>query len=223
MVTTDSQIPNWLRHALTQQQAIKLSHLVEEAENHTTGEIVPVLVHRSTAVGHVKWILVGFFMAAFLALEAWYTQLTWGWHWAWLPIVALVLILFVAFQLAKLDWIQNIFTTQEDEDRQVAMRAELEFYRSHIKKTAHGTGILIFVSWMEKRAVVLADKGIADLYPPETWNQVIDSMVAEFKKGHTYEAFEVAIKRCGEILKEKLPASAEGNLNELRNHLVIRE
>lgn len=217
----DKTIPSWLKSALTHEQVDKLSQLVADAESRTTGEIVPVLVHRSTAVGHVKWILTGIFMALFLVMEAFYSHFSWGWHWTWLPPIAFVVILFISYELAKLDWVQRIFTPQADEDMQVYQRAELEFYRSHIKKTVGGTGILIFVSWMERRAVILADEGIAAHYPEETWDEVVDLMVQEFKKGRTYEGFEVAIRRCGEILQSKLPVSGT-NHNELRNHLVIK-
>lgn len=222
MVDKHTQIPKWLKNHLTTEQVARLSERVAEAELHTSGEIVPVLVHRSTAVGHVKWILTGFLAVVFLILEAWYTNFTWGWHWTWLPLVGFVAVVFLSFELAKLDWVQRIFTPQDDEDSQVAQRAELEFYRSHIKKTQNGTGILIFVSWMEKRAVVLADEGIAAHYPEEIWDQVIEAMVTEFKKGNTFRAFDVAIQRCGEILKEKLPIQ-HGDVNELKNHLVIKE
>lgn len=221
-MVNETQVPKWLKSSLTQEQANKLSELVARAESETSGEIVPVLVHRSTAVGHVKWILTGFLTVAFLVGEGLYTQFSWGWHWTWLPPIAFLAILFISAELARIDWVQRILTPKADEDAQVYQRAELEFYRSHIKKTATGTGILIFVSWMEKRAVILADEGIAAHYPEETWDQVIEAMVQEFKKGHTFEAFQVAIKRCGEILKNKLPVKA-GDQNELKNHLIIRD
>ncbi|MFN8790535.1 MAG: TPM domain-containing protein [Bdellovibrionales bacterium] len=220
MVNSTTQLPSWVQGLLTVEQVQRLSDLVAQAESQTSGEIVPVLVHRSSAVGHVRWILIGFLTVVFLVAEALYSQWSWGWHWTWLPPIAFLAIVVISGPISRWDWVQRLLTSQADEDFQVTQRAELEFYRSHIKKTLGGTGILIFVSWMERRAVILADEGIAQHYPPETWDEVVEAMTQEFRQGHVEKAFEVGIRRCGEILKVHLTPKSDDR-NELHNRLVI--
>lgn len=104
----------------------------------------------------------------------------------------------------------------------VDIRAELEFYRHYQGKTEHRTAILIFVSLLEHRAVVLADKAIAQKLPPETWTQVVQLLTEEMKKKDLATGMIRAIEKCSQILTEHFPAQKE-NPNELSNSLVIKE
>ncbi|MGE0761918.1 MAG: TPM domain-containing protein, partial [Bdellovibrionales bacterium] len=168
------------------QQAEKISALISEIEKQTRGELVAVVVRRSSAVAHVPWVLMGFLGAIFLVVEGLYFGLQWDVHWLVTPAAAIV-IYFLSLAFARLSVVQRIFTPNIDEEWQVQQRAELEFHRADIKKTSEGTGILIFVSLMERRAVILADKGISDICPEETWAQTIAAMLEEFKKGRYFE------------------------------------
>ncbi len=57
MVT--EELPNagshfsWARRALGNDGADRIEAAIAEAESHTSGEIVPILVRRSSTVGHV--------------------------------------------------------------------------------------------------------------------------------------------------------------------------
>lgn len=212
----------WIDRHLSQSQIDQISEIVAEAEKKTVGEIVPVIVSKSSAVGHVKWILTAFMTVVFIILENFYLHNHWDAKSTWAPPFAFLLFYFVSIYLAKIAWFQRVLTPNEDEIAQVHARAELEFYRSQVKKTSRGTGILIFVSVMERRVVVLADEGIAVHYPPETWDEVVKMMVSEFKQGQVFSGFEKAIRRCGEILNSKLPATHHDS-NELANALIIKE
>ena len=101
-------------------------------------------------------------------------------------------------------------------------RAQLEFYGSKIHQTTGDTGVLLLVSLMEHRAVVLADESISDKVPNETWDEVIKIMIDGIKKGHVGLGLAAAIEHCGEILTEQFPI-AEDDVNELQDHLIIKE
>ena len=212
----------WIDRYLTSDQIKKIAEAVSGAEEHTVGEIVPVIVSKSSTIGHVKWILTGFLTVVFITLESFYLHHRGGIQSDWLLPAAFLLAYGVSIGLSRLLWFQRVLTANEDEIRQVHDRAELEFYRAQIKKTSRRTGILIFVSVMERRVVVLADEGIAAHYPQETWDEVVALLVGEFKKGKIFDGFEKAIQKCGEILQTKLPATHH-NTNELANSLIIKE
>jgi putative membrane protein len=207
----------WIDKHFTQDQINRVTDIVAEAESHTIGEIVPIIVSRSSAIGHVKWILTALLTIAFVL-----TETSVGVFHAWAAPVAFLFFYFISIGLAKISWLQRVLTPIADEIKQVHARAELEFYRAQIKKTSRGTGILIFVSVMERRVVVLADEGISAHYPQETWDELVKIMTTEFKQSKVFEGFEKAIRRCGEILQAKLPA-AHHDTNELANSLIIKE
>jgi putative membrane protein len=210
----------WIENYLTEQEIEKISSVVQEVEQETDGEIVSVIVQRSSAIGHVKWLLASCLTLCFVTAEFFYHSNHWDPQSSWLPIVGLLLIYFLSVGLSRLKWFQRVLTSNEDEIAQVHQRAELEFARAHIRKTERRTGILIFASVMERRAVILADEGIARHCSPETWDEVVTLLTGEFKEGRIGQGFEKAIRKAGEILKAKLPPTAR-NPDELPNRLVI--
>ncbi len=213
---------NWIQSYLSDAEIKKISDIVAEAEKSTEGEIVPIIVRRSSAVGHVKWILTSLMTLVFVIAETVYIQNHWDSLSVMAPPVAFILFYLSSVYLAKIPWFQRVLTPNEDEISQVHARAELEFYRTQMKKTTKRTGILIFVSVMERRVVILADEGIAAHYQTETWDEIVRLMTDEFKKGQVYVGFEKAIKKCGEILQSHLPAASLAH-NQLPDHLIIKD
>lgn len=213
---------NWIEKHLTSDEINRISDLVSAAEKDTDGEIVPIIVRRSSSVGHVKWLLTLLMTLIFLIFENLYIQKFWNQYDFILQPLAFLLFYLLSHYLQNISWLQRVLTPNEDEIIQVYARAELEFYRKQMKNTARRTGILIFVSVMERRVVVLADEGISAHYSSETWDEIVHLLTAEFRNGNICLGFEKAIKRCGEILRAKLPATHK-NSDELTNHLIIKD
>lgn len=132
-------------------------------------------------------------------------------------VVAFVFSLFVS----RVRFVQRLFVPEIDQIAQVDDRAELEFFESNIKATRDSTGVLIFVSLFEHRAVVLADKSIADRFPPNTWTEIMDGLLAKIKAGDMAGGFAWAIERTGELVSPYFPVKA-GDRNELANDLIIK-
>ncbi len=101
-------------------------------------------------------------------------------------------------------------------------RAELEFYRAGINGTSRRSGILLFVSFAEHRAVVLADKVIADKLPASTWNEVLTVLLAGIKSGRAGQGYIDAVNHSAKILAQHFPEIVSDE-NELSNRLVIKE
>ena len=108
-------------------------------------------------------------------------------------------------------------------ESQVGERALRCFAEQGLTRTRGRTGILIFVSLLERRVVVLADEGIdRALDPDESWQAVVDLAVAGLRSGAAAEGIEAAVRRCGAILARHLPPPAP-NPDELPNALVLEE
>ena len=186
------------------------------AEQKTAAEIVPVIIRRSTYVGHVRLTLFLLILSVILFIENYFGLI----HiWLWLaPVVAGVL----AILLSPLRFIENLFITKADRQAQMTAAAELVFFEQGLYKTEKHTGILLFISMHEHFAVVLADEGIAGKVPKDVWNDVITLLTTVAKKEDITKGLSEAIKLCGEIASTHFPADAH-NKNEIPNRLIILE
>jgi len=84
------------------------------------------------------------------------------------------------------------------------------------------TGILIFASLLEHRVVVLADRGINEKVEAGTWNEIVNMITESLKSGDGCDGFCKAIDRCGVILAQHFPRSADDR-DELPNKLVTEQ
>ena len=213
---------SWASRALGSDGAQRIETAIAEAESHTSGEIVPILVRRSSTVGHVP--LVSFtllLLCVFLFDLPTHLAELGGPNWLWLG-ACWGLAGGVALSLSRLDAVERLLTPRPDQMQQVDQRAEIEFYELEMSQTQDRTGILLFVSLMEHRAVVLADHSIAEKLDAEIWQELVDLMIQGVKRGDLAEGMAQAIRRCGELLSPHFPIAAD-DTNELRDHLVIKE
>lgn len=216
------EIPSWARRALGEDGAERIERAIAEAESHTSGEIIPLLVRRSSTVGHVTLVSFTLLLLCILLsdLPATLAQLG-GPALGWLA-ACWVLAGGLSALVSRLDSVQRLLTPRVDQQQQVEQRAEIEFYELEMSQTQGRTGILLLVSLMEHRAVVLGDHAIAEKLDAEIWQEVVDLMIEGVKGGDLAAGMSEAIQRCGELLSPHFPL-ASGDTNELRDHLVIRE
>ncbi len=202
----------------------RISEAVEQAERRTTGEIVPMIVPSSARyreAGYRTGLIVGWLtLAILLTIEPlWFP---WGWHAGnagWLLLG--VLVAYGAGEwLGRRPAVIRLVTSRERMAYKVRLRAEQAFYQHGLPHTKDRTGILIFVSLLEHRVQVLADKGINDCVPAGTWDAVVVGIVEGVKSGQPTEAMCAAIRRCGALLAEKCPAPSAENPNELPDRLI---
>ncbi|WP_413582140.1 TPM domain-containing protein [Bdellovibrio sp. HCB288] len=211
----------WINKYLSDKEIAQISETIHVVEEHTDGEIVPVIVKSSSSVGHIPMTLTLLLLLILVIAELPFADLLWTTPWVYVWPFLVVAVYYLSFALARIHFIQKIFVPEKDELSQVHQRAQLEFYLNKINRTQKGTGILIFVSVMERKAVILADEGINSKLPPETWNNVLAKFSEQLHSGNWAEGFTVAIEACGKHLHEHFPHT-DGGHNQLKNNLVIR-
>jgi putative membrane protein len=118
--------------------------------------------------------------------------------------------------------IQRFFLPRSEQTLAVERRALLEFYAADLKQTKGGTGILLFVSLLEHRAVVLADKGIAQHCKPAIFDAVVQDLIRGAKNRDLGLGYEQAIRRCSDLLQPYFPR-LDSDRNELADGLLIKE
>jgi putative membrane protein len=217
-----AELPSWASRVLGSDGAALIESAIADAESGTSGEIVPILVRRSSTVGHVPLVSFALLLLCvfLLDLPAYLAELG-GPYLAWLG-ACWLLAAGLALGLSRLDAVQRLLTPRTDQQQQVDLRAQIEFYELDMSQTRDRTGILLLVSLMEHRAVVLADHSIAEKCDATIWQELVDLMIQGVKRGDLAAGMAEAIRRCGELLSPHFPI-AHDDVNELRDHLVVKE
>ena len=222
----------WISKFLSEQEISSITDTVKNAESKTSGEIVPVIVRRSSSVGHIPVLLTSLLVVLFFLLNGFnfldhefkiYFSNSLAIIGPYLALTVLTaLFYFISLKLSCCNCIQRFFITDEDMSSQVSERAMLEFYLNHVTKTEFKTGILIFISLMERQTIVMGDEAVSKKIPKETWQEIVNLIVQAIKENKTSEGLKSAIAKCGEILSQHFPSQPK-NPDELENHLVIKE
>lgn len=231
MVTTDSNditqsksnaIPPWASSFMTAADFSVIEAAVAKAESQTSGEIVPMIVGSSVPLGSARRLLVMVLLVLFFALSPYALTDAYDWKHIATELGIVVAALGLGLKMPIPSWLLRVLVPENEQVDLVQARAELEFYRSHMSQTAGQTGILLFVSLAEHRAVVLADKAISSKLSQSTWDEVLKLMLSGFKAKNVAEGFAGAIAQCGEILRGHFPRDANDK-NELHNHLQFKD
>jgi putative membrane protein len=182
---------------------------VRDAERATSGEIVPVVVERSDSYADVRIgaaalvaIASGGLLAALAPrLEPWLVPTQIG--------------VFAAL-CAAFGWRPLLGAVAPNPlfSHRVHQAAALAFHHAGLIETRERTGILIYVSLLERRVEVVADKGIHARVADGTWDDVVQRVLAGIRAGRADEGLVAGIRRCGEILAANFPPRAD-DVNEL--------
>jgi putative membrane protein len=215
-------IPVWAVKLLKSGDRARIEAAIKEAEASTSGELVPMIVKRSATIGHVPVILFCLFTILFLISGIAEIQAQYFGDSFYLLLIDIAVFTLLANLVSRFDFVCRQLTSDSDIEQQVRARAELEFFEAGLEKTEDSTGILIFLSLMERKVVVLADKNISGQLPKETWQGVVDLLLKGLRNGGPAKGFEDAIALCGRLLIEQYPIKP-GDKNELNDHLIIKD
>ncbi len=88
--------------------------------------------------------------------------------------------------------------------------------------TEHNNGVLIHLLLADHRIEVVADRGLSQHVPPETWQALADLLGQALAQGHVEAGLQQAIARVGELLHAHFPAPRHApNPDELPNSIVL--
>jgi uncharacterized membrane protein len=99
-------------------------------------------------------------------------------------------------------------------------RAAEVFDFLHMNNTKLGNGVLIYVAVEDRTLVIMGDKGINEVVPPEFWESTKDIIIDHFKTGDVKQGLVDGILMAGEQLKEHFPYSG-GDGNELPDNISV--
>lgn len=211
-----------MREFLSQEEKDHLAGVIAEIERETDGEIRLMIVKRSASTAHV-FFAVWVALIALALMLLWFARYELIFQASWWIVPSIILASFAAaLVLSRIDSVRRAFTPLADLKHNVWARAEVEFYREGLNRTVNQTGVLIFLSLMERQAVVLADRGINSKVEKNTWNDVVAAIVLGAKTGQWPKQFELALRECGKHLKQHFPVKSV-NRNELPDTVILKE
>jgi len=128
----------------------------------------------------------------------------------------------VAYLLFQIPALDRLILSKAVMAQAVARRARRHFMESGVYDTVDNTGVLIFVSILERRVELIADRGISEKVAQDRWDAVVAELITGITSGRTGEALAQAVRQVGAVLSEHVPPR-ERNTNELANRPVELE
>jgi putative membrane protein len=187
-----------------------LAQCVKEIEAETDAEIVIAVRARSGSYLHADYLCGALMAFAALLLLLF---LPWTFTHYWVAIDVALLFALGAYLSSRSEWLRRALTTKRFRAEAVRAGAAAMFYEAGVANTAAEMGLLIYLSLLERRLELIADRGVLSAIPPLKWN---DCLFALHQAGREpqVETLTSVLRDLGLLLKEHLPASGE-NPNEL--------
>lgn len=194
---------------------------VKAAEARSLGQIVAVVVEKSDDYPEAR-LRGGVYGAMIGAGAALLLDTVWPLHLFEVVLAQVALGLLCAL-LANWDPLERLLARGLRMERAVRQRALRAFHEHDLHHTAGGTGVLIFASLFERRAVILGDHGIDEKMGEVEWRRAVDLLAAGMHRGDPATGFCQAIEAVGARLAEHFPrtAAAPGGKNELPDTLRV--
>jgi putative membrane protein len=198
---------------------------VQAAEKKSGGEIVVYMAQDSDDYNHIYY-QTGFF-TAFICLFIFLLLFEFVKFVSTYSLIFLTIALLLPFLAISLLYLikplRLFFIGRRHTDYYVRLKAKEAFLNNEVFKTKDRTGVMIYISLFEKKAVILADSGINAKVGNEKWDSVIREIVIGIKEHSLLHGIVTGISLCGDILKDNHVERRPDDENELDDGLKIGE
>ncbi len=210
-----------------------VSASIKQAESNTSGEIAVAVIKESynyAVYEIIASIIISFFYFIFMMfyvaeIEIFLQRQFWDYSVNYLPLFygfSIFIVMTIFYFLFNISSLDRLIVPKKVRNSKVKERATRHFMESGIADTRDRTGILIFISILERRVELLADRGIAEKISQEKWNDIVSNIVSGIKSGQLNSRLNEAVAECGNLLQEFFPIK-EDDTNELSNEVEILE
>jgi len=185
-----------------------ITEAIHELERCSCAEVVVEIRARSGSYAHADARF-----ASLLAFVALLVLLFSPWPFApgWVAID--VAIVWIAANFIRSDAARRLMTTSREREAQMRVLAASVFHDRGVANTAEEMGVLVYLSVMERRIEMLADRGVLEAVPVLEWNRI----VAEARgRDATPETLADVVRALTPLLERHLPVR-EGDVDELCN------
>lgn len=196
-------IPPELPPGITADEAATIRAAVAEAEGHTGGEIVALVLASADdyQVAYWKGAALSGFGAAAVAAAIDQIRPLWISRPFWMLLLVACGLLAGALSARVVPPLRRWLCGTALLDRRLQQRDREAFLVHSVFTTRDRTGILIAVSAFERRVVVLADEGIHSVVPAGTWEALARETAATVRESGPGAGLISAVRKAGGILR----------------------
>jgi putative membrane protein len=215
----------------TENDRERIKHAVGMAEAKGRGEIAVAVANSSSDYSLFEWPLaVGVALLWSIILLtvqnpvcAWIQN-----HW-WIDptrlfvlftVFSTFLLMAVVYALTNLPIVDRMIIPRKVMAAKVHDNALKHFMSCGVMNTRERTGILLFVSLLERRVEIVVDRGINEKIEPGTWDAILNRLIASIKTKQPTDGLCSAINECGDLLAIHFPAT-DDNPDELTNEPIL--
>src|SRR5207237_5946194 len=187
-----------------------LAGAVRDIEKDTNAEIVIVVRGRSGTYRHADYLcgsIIAMIGLIFVLLSPF------EFHTYWVPFDVVLLFAAGPVLSSRSDMIRRLLTAKNFRAQAARNGAAAMFYEAGIANTHAENGLLIYLSLLERRLEVIADRGILKAVPPLKWNHSLFEL-KQIAQNPDSEKLVKAVRDLGCVLAEHMPPTGE-NPNEL--------
>lgn len=201
---------------LEKSETEKIEQTIKEVEKTTSGEVVPMILKESDfyGVAHLRLSLIMNFLSAIILFVFFPYEFDSTFY-----LFLITLFSTLGYVLCFIPFIKRMMLFNDEITEEVNQRAFQAFFENNLHTSRDRTGVLVFVTLLERRVIVLADSGINEKVEEGTWDKVKDEFVEFLKRKEITSGFVHTLKNIGEILTKHFPIK-DDDTNELSNKLV---
>lgn len=191
----------------------KVEASVAAVERASDAEVVVVVAPRSGSYADVdlRWAILLGLAALTVILHS-----EWSFH-EDLVLLDVLLFGFLGALLShRLDPMRRLLTGRRRRHAQVQAAARQAFVEEQVSATRERTGVLLYVSLLEREVEILPDHGLDGKVPRAEWNEVLHDLSG----ARSLQDLEARFLRALQRLEERLPLHAPatgGNADEIPN------
>ncbi len=201
---------------ITEEFKEKLKDKIQSFEKSTSIELVPVIAARSNTYFWPRLSYSLFYSVVLFFVVQYYLHLPLFWQMG--LFLGLSVLLFALFSWAPVLRFVLPSGLLQHEVEESALDA---FCIEEVFATKARTGVLVFVSLLEHKVFVLADKGLSAHVSKEKWQEMGQKLAADFSAHNPGQSFFSALDMLVQEVAVHFPPCSD-NPNELPNSLRIK-
>lgn len=187
-----------------------------DVESRTSGEVVVMVVESSDKYIEAEVIggmLFGSFVSLMITLLYFHSSI-----WSYIPLSFLFFFPSM-FMFKKIPALKTAFVGAKRKNHAVRHRAVQAFHEKGFYRTKKHTGVLFFISLLERKVWVLADKSIHEKIKQETLDKFARNVSQGIRDGRACDALCETIEEAGVLLAKNFPITPDDK-NELSDEII---
>lgn len=200
---------------LTDESKAALAEAVRAVEACSSAELVVAVRPRAGSWLHAD--LIWGFLAGWAVLAA-LLYSRWEFDLVWFLLDPLLAGLLAGLAASRSDVLRRLLTRPATRRRRVETAARATFVERRIHGTTGRTGILLYVSVLEREAVFVVDVGVESLAATDAWKTAAGEIEAAVRQGADGTAVAALLTELRTLLSPALERSAD-DVDELPNEV----